>query len=106
MKYLLRVQVVFLHPCIFMLTVPAIRSPAPLVTMPRKIEGIVGTLLLARQKDAKPGKIKKNKDQVKFKVQCNRNLYTLAIPAKRRQPSDTVPAPRFGGERAETKLVH
>lgn len=46
--------------------------------MPRKIEEIKDFLLTARRKDAKSVKIKKNKDNVKFKVRCSRYLYTLA----------------------------
>lgn len=41
--------------------------------MPRKIEEIKDFLLTARRKDAKSVKIKKNKDNVKFKVRCSRN---------------------------------
>uniref|UniRef100_A0A8C3T3Y6 Large ribosomal subunit protein eL38 n=1 Tax=Chelydra serpentina TaxID=8475 RepID=A0A8C3T3Y6_CHESE len=33
-------------------------------------------------KDAKSVKIKKNKDNVKFKVRCSRYLYTLVITDK------------------------
>ena len=36
-------------------------------------------LLLARRKDAKGVRIKKNKENVKFKVRCSRFLYTLKI---------------------------
>ncbi|KAM7325494.1 60S ribosomal protein L38-like [Alexandromys fortis] len=39
-------------------------------------------LLMAWQKDAKSVKIKKNKDNVKFKVRYNRYLYTLVITDK------------------------
>ncbi|XP_019397857.1 PREDICTED: 60S ribosomal protein L38 isoform X1 [Crocodylus porosus] len=52
------------------------------VTMPRKIEEIKDFLLTARRKDAKSVKIKKNKDNVKFKVRCSRYLYTLVITDK------------------------
>ncbi|KAL9820497.1 large ribosomal subunit protein eL38 [Geothlypis trichas] len=51
-------------------------------TMPRKIEEIKDFLLTARRKDAKSVKIKKNKDNVKFKVRCSRYLYTLVITDK------------------------
>nr|XP_048312076.1 60S ribosomal protein L38-like [Myodes glareolus] len=47
--------------------------------MPQKIEEIKDFLLTARRKDAKSVKIKKNKDNVKFKVRCSRYLYTLVI---------------------------
>ncbi|XP_023569891.1 60S ribosomal protein L38 [Octodon degus] len=53
-----------------------------LVAMPRKIEEIKDFLLTARRKDAKSVKIKKNKDNVKFKVRCSRYLYTLVITDK------------------------
>ncbi|KAF4012931.1 hypothetical protein G4228_002962 [Cervus hanglu yarkandensis] len=49
---------------------------------PRKIEEIKDFLLTARRKDAKSVKIKKNKDNVKFKVRCSRYLYTLVITDK------------------------
>ncbi|KAL7989584.1 hypothetical protein Chor_012250, partial [Crotalus horridus] len=52
------------------------------LTMPRKIEEIKDFLLTARRKDAKSVKIKKNKDNVKFKVRCSRYLYTLVITDK------------------------
>ncbi|KAK2503104.1 hypothetical protein MC885_014019 [Smutsia gigantea] len=52
--------------------------------MPRKIEEIKDFLLTARHKDAKSVQIKKNKDNVKFKVQCSRYLYTLVIRDKQK----------------------
>ncbi|CAL1599553.1 unnamed protein product [Knipowitschia caucasica] len=55
---------------------------APGCIMPRKIEEIKDFLLTARRKDAKSVKIKKNKDNVKFKVRCSRYLYTLVITDK------------------------
>jgi len=36
-------------------------------------------LLTARRKDAKSVKIKKNEENVKFKVRCSKYLYTLVI---------------------------
>uniref|UniRef100_A0A8C1ASR3 Large ribosomal subunit protein eL38 n=1 Tax=Cyprinus carpio carpio TaxID=630221 RepID=A0A8C1ASR3_CYPCA len=51
-------------------------------SQPRKIEEIKDFLLTARRKDAKSVKIKKNKDNVKFKVRCSRYLYTLVITDK------------------------
>ncbi|XP_061232826.1 large ribosomal subunit protein eL38 isoform X1 [Neopsephotus bourkii] len=57
-------------------------APNPARTMPRKIEEIKDFLLTARRKDAKSVKIKKNKDNVKFKVRCSRYLYTLVITDK------------------------
>ncbi|XP_036197511.1 60S ribosomal protein L38 isoform X1 [Myotis myotis] len=60
-----------------------LRPHAPrLAAMPRKIEEIKDFLLTARRKDAKSVKIKKNKDNVKFKVRCSRYLYTLVITDK------------------------
>ncbi|KAM8945667.1 LOW QUALITY PROTEIN: large ribosomal subunit protein eL38 [Pelodytes ibericus] len=51
-------------------------------SMPRKIEEIKDFLLTARRKDAKSVKIKKNKNNVKFKVRCSKYLYTLVITDK------------------------
>ncbi|KAK7799940.1 hypothetical protein U0070_012031 [Myodes glareolus] len=50
--------------------------------MPWKIEEIKDFLLIAWRKDAKSVKIKKNKDNVRFKVRCSRYLYTLVITDK------------------------
>merc|ERR1712050_326301 len=47
--------------------------------MPRQINEIKEFLLTARRKDAKSVKIKKNRDNMKFKVRCSRFLYTLVI---------------------------
>ncbi|XP_039695271.1 60S ribosomal protein L38-like [Pteropus medius] len=54
--------------------------------MPHKIE-IKNFLLTARGKDAKSAKIKKDKDNVKFKVRCSRSHYTLVITDKERKQS-------------------
>ncbi|KAI5631320.1 ribosomal l38e protein family domain-containing protein [Phthorimaea operculella] len=51
-------------------------------TMPREIKDIKDFLLKARRKDAKSVKIKKNPENVKFKVRCSRFLYTLVITDK------------------------
>ncbi|XP_054834786.1 60S ribosomal protein L38 isoform X2 [Eublepharis macularius] len=59
-----------------------VRASLEAVAMPRKIEEIKDFLLTARRKDAKSVKIKKNKDNVKFKVRCSRYLYTLVITDK------------------------
>ncbi|CAK8680824.1 large ribosomal subunit protein eL38 [Clavelina lepadiformis] len=50
--------------------------------MPRQIKEIKDFLLTARRADAKSVKIKKNKDNTKFKVRCSRYLYTLVIQDK------------------------
>merc|ERR1712077_107228 len=50
--------------------------------MPREITEIKDFLLKARRKDAKSVKIKKNAENVKFKVRCSRFLYTLVITDK------------------------
>ncbi|XP_043855311.1 60S ribosomal protein L38-like [Dromiciops gliroides] len=50
--------------------------------MPPKIEEIKDFLLTARRKDAKSVQIKKNKDNVQFKVCCSKYLYTLDITDK------------------------
>ncbi|KAM7318186.1 hypothetical protein ACRRTK_022923 [Alexandromys fortis] len=60
--------------------------------MPWKTEEIKDFLFTAPRKDAKSVKIKKNKDNVKFKVHCSSHLYTLVIitdkekAAKLKQP--------------------
>ncbi|CAB0010703.1 unnamed protein product [Nesidiocoris tenuis] len=46
---------------------------------PKEIKEIKDFLLKARRKDAKSVKIKKNPENVKFKVRCSRFLYTLVI---------------------------
>ncbi|XP_038962002.1 large ribosomal subunit protein eL38-like [Rattus norvegicus] len=61
--------------------------------MPRKIEEIKDFLLTAQQKDAKSVKIKKNKDNVKFKVRCSRYLYTLVITDKEKTEKLSCPCP-------------
>lgn len=50
--------------------------------MPREIKEIKDFLKTARKKDAKSVKIKRNKDNVKFKVRCTRYLYTLVVHEK------------------------
>uniref|UniRef100_H3BEF3 Large ribosomal subunit protein eL38 n=1 Tax=Latimeria chalumnae TaxID=7897 RepID=H3BEF3_LATCH len=52
------------------------------VLQPRQIQEIKDFLLTARRKDAKSVKIKKNKENVKFKVRCSKYLYTLVITDK------------------------
>ncbi|VDM45739.1 unnamed protein product [Toxocara canis] len=49
--------------------------------MPKQITEIKEFLLTARRKDAKSVKIKKNAENVKFKVRCSKYLYTLVIQA-------------------------
>ncbi|XP_043836947.1 60S ribosomal protein L38-like, partial [Dromiciops gliroides] len=58
------------------------RPATAATTRSPKIEEIKEFLLTARRKDAKSVKIKKNKDNVKFKVCCSRYLYTLVITDK------------------------
>ncbi|KAE9416613.1 hypothetical protein Angca_005047 [Angiostrongylus cantonensis] len=50
--------------------------------MPKQITEIKDFLVLARRKDAKIVKIKKNSMNVKFKVRCSRYLYTLVVNDK------------------------
>ena len=54
-------------------------SGASLFKVSRAASGAAGK---ARRKDAKSVKIKKNADNVKFKVRCSRFLYTLKITDK------------------------
>ncbi|XP_038305327.1 60S ribosomal protein L38-like [Canis lupus familiaris] len=60
--------------------------------MPHKIEEFKNFLLMARLKDAKSVKIRKNVDNVKFKV-CSRYLYTLVITDKEKEekPKQSLP---------------
>jgi large subunit ribosomal protein L38e len=77
------------------------------VTIPRKIEEIKDFLLIARQKDTKYVRIKKNKDNTKFKVHCSRSFYTLLIRDKdKAEKLKAVPTPRFGSEGAEMNQTH
>ncbi|KAJ1347331.1 60S ribosomal protein L38 [Parelaphostrongylus tenuis] len=50
--------------------------------MPKQITEIKDFLVLARRKDAKIVKIKKNSLNVKFKVRCSKYLYTLVVNDK------------------------
>ncbi|KAF8924748.1 hypothetical protein BGZ58_001496 [Dissophora ornata] len=47
--------------------------------LPKQVQDIKQFLEIARRKDAKSGRIKKNGSQTKFKVRCSRYLYTLVI---------------------------
>ncbi|EDV20701.1 expressed hypothetical protein [Trichoplax adhaerens] len=47
--------------------------------MPKEIKEIKDFLLTARRKDARAVKIIKLKDKTKFKVRCQRYLYTLVV---------------------------
>ncbi|MFH4984258.1 hypothetical protein AB6A40_010967 [Gnathostoma spinigerum] len=50
--------------------------------MPKQMTEIKQFLLTARRRDAKSVKIKKNAEDVKFKVRCSKYLYTLVIKDK------------------------
>ncbi|ORY97746.1 60S ribosomal protein L38 [Syncephalastrum racemosum] len=50
--------------------------------MPKQIKDIKEFLEIARRKDAKSARIKKNEDSIKFKVRCSRYLYTLVVKDK------------------------
>ncbi|KAG1313914.1 hypothetical protein G6F64_001885 [Rhizopus arrhizus] len=56
----------------------AVGSPAK----PKQIKDIKEFLEIARRKDAKSARVKKNADNVKFKVRCSRYLYTLVVKDK------------------------
>uniref|UniRef100_A0A9J7YGJ0 Large ribosomal subunit protein eL38 n=2 Tax=Cyprinus carpio TaxID=7962 RepID=A0A9J7YGJ0_CYPCA len=81
--------------------------------MPRKIEEIKDFLLTARRKDAKSVKIKKNKDNVKFKVRCSRYLYTLVITDKEKAeklkqslpPGESSKTPHETAEIVTTQVI-
>ncbi|KAM5293375.1 large ribosomal subunit protein eL38 [Ctenodactylus gundi] len=59
--------------------------------MPRKIEEIKDFLLTVRWKDAKSVKIKKNKDNVKFKVRRSQYLYALVSTDKKAEKLEQSP---------------
>ncbi|CAI4231641.1 unnamed protein product [Auanema sp. JU1783] len=50
--------------------------------MPKQIAEIKEFLVKARRKDARSVKIKKNKNNTKFKVRCSKYLYTLVVADK------------------------
>ncbi|KAG0185921.1 60S ribosomal protein L38 [Apophysomyces sp. BC1034] len=52
--------------------------------MPQQIKDIKQFLEIARRKDAKSARIKKNADSIKFKVRCSRYLYTLVVKDKQK----------------------
>ncbi|KAL1936386.1 hypothetical protein VTP01DRAFT_520 [Rhizomucor pusillus] len=52
--------------------------------MPKQIKDIKEFLEIARRKDAKSARIKKNSDNVKFKVRCSSYLYTLVVKDKQK----------------------
>lgn len=47
--------------------------------MPKQIKDIKEFILTSRRTDAKSVRIKKNKENVKFKVRCSKYLYTLVL---------------------------
>ncbi|KAK2072520.1 hypothetical protein P8C59_006868 [Phyllachora maydis] len=47
--------------------------------MPQEISDIKKFIEICRRKDASSARIKKSKNQQKFKVRCSRHLYTLVL---------------------------
>ncbi|KAL7753393.1 60S ribosomal protein L38 [Sorochytrium milnesiophthora] len=47
--------------------------------MPKQVKDIKHFLEIARRKDARSAKIKKNGTETKFKVRCTKYLYTLIV---------------------------
>ncbi|KAK9680432.1 60S ribosomal protein L38 [Basidiobolus ranarum] len=47
--------------------------------MPKQVQDIKNFLEIARRKDAKSARIKKNGAEVKFKIRCSKYLYTLVV---------------------------
>ncbi|CAP73563.1 uncharacterized protein PODANS_2_9290 [Podospora anserina S mat+] len=47
--------------------------------MPQEIGDIKQFIEICRRSDASSARIKKNKSQIKFKVRCQRHLYTLVL---------------------------
>merc|ERR1711939_930795 len=56
-------------------------KPNQTVKMPKQVQDIKQFIEIARRKDASSARIKKNKknNQVKFKIRCKKNLYTLIL---------------------------
>lgn len=50
--------------------------------MPKEIKEIRPFLQIARRKDAKSVKIKRNGSETKFKIRCSKYLYTLKMTDK------------------------
>lgn len=73
--------------------------PIYLLAMTCKTEEVKDFLLKARHKDTSV-KIKKNKDNVNFKVQCSTSLH-LSHHKEKTEKLKQCPAPRFGCEGAE-----
>ncbi|KAK4336976.1 hypothetical protein RND71_044201 [Anisodus tanguticus] len=47
--------------------------------MPKQVKDIKEFILISRRLDAKSVRIKKNKNNVKFKVRCSKYLYSLVL---------------------------
>ncbi|KAK9680772.1 60S ribosomal protein L38 [Basidiobolus ranarum] len=47
--------------------------------MPKQVQDIKNFLEIARRKDAKSARIKKNGAEVKIKIRCSKYLYTLVV---------------------------
>merc|ERR1712108_80117 len=73
--------------------------------MPRQIQEIKDFLLKARRKDARSVKIKKNPDNVKFKVRCSRFLYTLVVNDKEKAQAEAVPPTRPPSQGAQVNTT-
>lgn len=58
------------------------KSHAQLQTMPKQITEIRQFLQIARRKDARTVKVKKNGTETKFKIRCSSYLYTLIMKDK------------------------
>jgi len=49
------------------------------IIMPKQIKDIKDFIITSRRTDAKSVRIKKNKNNVKFKIRCSKYLYTLVL---------------------------
>ncbi|KAI9142301.1 60S ribosomal protein L38, partial [Paraphysoderma sedebokerense] len=60
---------------------------------PKLVKDIKYFLEIARRKDAKSAKVKKNGSQYKFKLRCSRYLYTLVLndAQKAKKLKETLP---------------
>merc|ERR550525_1192723 len=63
-------------------SLPSSAVKASTTKMPKQITEIRSFLQIARRKDARCVKIKRNGTITKFKIRCSRFLYTLVMPDK------------------------
>eukprot|EP00928_Gymnodinium_smaydae_P015215 TRINITY_DN15582_c0_g1_i5.p3 TRINITY_DN15582_c0_g1~~TRINITY_DN15582_c0_g1_i5.p3 ORF type:complete len:131 (+),score=25.00 TRINITY_DN15582_c0_g1_i5:205-597(+) len=68
--------------CLFVFACLHLGRPEQKEKMPQQITEIRQFLNIARRKDARSVKIKKNPAETKFKIRCSKYLYTLVMKDK------------------------